>query len=477
MRPKSEPEKAAAFTLFVVDDDPIQRRLVSAVAERMGARVVEAGSVGEAWQRLGEPAAAGFAVLVLDLLLPDGHGLDLLRRLQAAGSGLPVVVQTARAGLDTVVEAMRAGACDFLVKPASPARIAAAIEAARVLPFAEASTALPARPRASGAMGEALHLAERAARSAIPVLLFGETGTGKEWLARRIVEAGPRAGRPFVAVNCGALPRELAESLLFGHERGAFTGATQRQPGRFMEADGGTLFLDEVGDLAPEVQVKLLRALQEGEIDPVGAAQPVRTDVRIIAATHRDLEREVAEGRFREDLFYRLHVFPIRVPPLKDRRGEIAGLAEVFAARFSAGAKRLTPAARRHLEAADWPGNIRQLENSVHRAVVLSEGERLDLAAFGAAGPGEEREDEDDVAALGRSPLPPSEANGPAPGYRFSPVAADGRPMTLAEVERETIAAAIALHDGRLSAAARHLGIGRTTLYRKLRDGRIDGPD
>lgn len=490
MRPESEPIEALGFAVLVIDDDPVQRRLVEACVARAGGRTECAGGLEAAFERLADPARPVFDALVLDLLMPDGFGLDLLPRLRAAGLRVPpTVVQTSRAGIDTVVEAMRAGACDFLVKPASPAKIAAAIAAAcragvadtaerasAGSPFAAApATETLAEPTPGRTMAETLRLAGKAARSAIPVLLQGETGTGKEWLARRIVEAGPRAGAPFVAVNCGALPRDLAESILFGHERGAFTGATQRSPGRFGEADGGTLFLDEVGELAPEVQVKLLRALQEGEIDPVGASRPVRTDLRVIAATHRDLARDVADGRFREDLYYRLAVFPIPLPPLRERRDEIAALAQGFAARF-AGTGLLAQDALRFLEMQDWPGNIRQLQNAVHRAAVLAEGGMPTAADFGCADPPgapaamrpATSTEPAAVVAAGGGAL--AEGNGPGAGYMISLADGEGGIATLAEVERRLIAAAIDRCEGRLSTAARHLGIGRSTLYRKMRE-------
>jgi DNA-binding NtrC family response regulator len=496
MRQESELIEASGFAILVIDDDPVQCRLVEASVARAGGRTERAGGLEAAFARLTDPALPAFDALVLDLMMPDGYGLDLLTRLRATGLQVPpTVVQTSRAGIDTVVEAMRAGACDFLVKPASPAKITAAIAAAcragqadggegasgRSTLAAEPGIETPTGHAPGRAMAETLRLADKAARSAIPVLLQGETGTGKEWLARRIVEAGPRAGAPFVAVNCGALPRDLAESILFGHERGAFTGATQRSLGRFGEADGGTLFLDEVGELAPEVQVKLLRALQEGEIDPVGASRPVRTDLRIIAATHRDLARDVADGRFREDLFYRLAVFPIALPPLRDRRDEIAALARAFALQF-AGVATLAEDALRFLESQDWPGNIRQLQNAVHRAAVLAEGEVLTAADFGLvpssvvepSADGDGMRAAEPVFTDPAGPFATGQEAEPEAGYRISLMGGNGEIITLAAAEKRLIAAAIDRYEGRLSAVARHLGIGRSTLYRKMRSYGLD---
>ena len=235
-------------------------------------------------------------------------------------------------------------------------------------------------------MQAVLRTAEKAAASSIPVLVSGESGVGKELIARAIHGSGERRAKPFVAVNCGAMPENLIESILFGHERGSFTGATERHVGKFIEASGGTLFLDEVGELPPAAQVKLLRAIQEGEVEPVGARKPVKVDVRIVSATNRDLIADVKAGRFREDLFYRLHVFPITVPPLRDRPADIPALARRFLALFAAEEGRrirlITPEALSVLCAYQWPGNIRQLENAVFRAVVLAEGDTLGLTEF-----------------------------------------------------------------------------------------------
>jgi DNA-binding NtrC family response regulator len=296
----------------------------------------------------------------------------------------------------------------------------------------------------------------------VPVLMLGETGTGKEWLARRIARGGARADKPFVAVNCGALPRDLAESLLFGFERGAFTGAERRSPGKFAQADGGTLFLDEVGDLPPETQVKLLRALQDGEIDPIGAPGPVRVDIRVIAATHRDLRAEVAAGRFREDLFYRLHVFAIPVPPLRERADEIAGLARRFAARHLPGAE-LAPGALRRLLAHRWPGNIRELENAIRRAAVMAEGHVLQAGDFDLPD-GWQGESALERPA-GAAPPPDEDRSGE-----------DAFP-TLAQVERAHILRALQQCGGQPTRAARLLRIGRTTLYRKLKEYGLSLPE
>ena len=279
--------------------------------------------------------------------MPDLDGLGVLARMREAGLTIPVIVQTAHGGIDNVVSAMRAGATDFVVKPVGAERLEVSLRNALATKALESEIQRIKRSRAgtltfkdivtrSPRMHAVLRQAEKAAGSAIPVLIEGRSGVGKELIARAIHGTGERRSKPFVAVNCGAIPDNLVESILFGHEKGAFTGATERHTGKFVEAHGGTLFLDEVGELPPAAQVKLLRAIQEGEVEPVGARKPVKVDVRLISATNRDLIADVKDGRFREDLFYRLHVFPISVPSLAERPEDIPELARHFLARFAA---------------------------------------------------------------------------------------------------------------------------------------------
>ena len=305
--------------ILIVDDDPVQRRLLEAMVQRFGYGTQTLDGGDAAARLLTGPEAAGIDGVVLDLVMPDLDGLGVLAKMREAGCTIPVIVQTAHGGIDNVVSAMRAGAADFIVKPASPERLQVSLrnalqtralsgELARVKRSREGTLTFTDVISRAPAMRPVLRAAEKAATSDIPALIEGESGTGKELIARAIHGSGARRAKPFVAVNCGAIPENLVESTLFGHERGAFTGATDKHTGKFIEADGGTLFLDEIGELPLAAQVKLLRALQEGEVEPVGARKPVKVNVRIISATNRDLISEVKAARFREDLFYRLNV-------------------------------------------------------------------------------------------------------------------------------------------------------------------------
>ena len=307
-------------TVLIVDDDPVQRRLAEAMVRRLGfeVKVAESGEDGLSVLRSGEP----IDVVLLDLVMPGGlDGLAVMAQMRQSGLDTPVIVQTSNGSIDAVVNAMRAGATDFVVKPAGAERLQVSIKNALKVDQLEEEVRRMRR-RASGSltfkdlssrspdMERVIRLAERSAKSNIPVLIEGESGVGKEVLARAIQGSGDRRGKAFVTVNCGAIPDNLVESTLFGHEKGAFTGATERHMGKFVEASGGTLFLDEIGELPLDAQVKLLRALQEGEVDPVGAKRSVRIDIRLISATNRSLLDLVKQGRFREDLYYRLNVFP-----------------------------------------------------------------------------------------------------------------------------------------------------------------------
>jgi DNA-binding NtrC family response regulator len=388
---------------------------------------------------------------------------------------------------------MRAGATDFVVKPASPERLEVSLRnvlAARALAGElqrlkrrhEGTLTIADVITRSAAMQPVLKAAEKAAASAISVLLEGESGVGKELIARAIHGSGTRRAKPFVAVNCGAMPETLVESILFGHEKGAFTGATERHAGKFVEADGGTLFLDEVGELPPPAQVKLLRALQEGAVEPVGGRKVVKLDVRIISATNRNLIADVKAGRFREDLFYRLHVFPLSVPPLRTRSEDVPDLARHFLTRFAAEeGKRVRGISREALSllaAANWPGNVRQLENAMFRAVVLAEGEEIGINEFPQIA-AQVSSDEASIPQLSEpSPaITASWPDGPAdvvpvriatPAHTLPITDSHGDVRPLEEIERDSIRFAISHYRGQMSEVARKLRIGRSTLYRKL---------
>jgi DNA-binding NtrC family response regulator len=479
--------------ILVVDDDPVQRRLIENMVRKFGYEAIVAEGGDQAARILTSDEAARIDCVILDLVMPDLDGMGLLARMRSENIAIPVIVQTAHGGIDNVISAMRAGASDFVVKPASPERLQVSLKNALTQSALAGELQRMKRSRTgtltfrdiitrSTAMGNVLRQAEKAAASNIPVLVEGESGVGKEMIARAIHGSGERRAKPFVAVNCGAIPDNLVESILFGHERGAFTGASDRHVGKFAEADGGTLFLDEVGELPLTAQVKLLRALQEGEIEPVGARKSMQVDVRIISATNRNLIADVKSGRFREDLFYRLHVFPISVPPLRARTEDIPDLVRHFLVRFCAeegkAVKVVSGDAMALLRHARWPGNVRQLENAIFRAVVLAEGEEIGPHEFPQLAAR-------DIAADATSPatLVPDDDGGTRidddqpllieTTPHFAPDrlallddASQMRPLD--ELEAEIIRFAIAHYRGQMSEVARRLRIGRSTLYRKL---------
>jgi DNA-binding NtrC family response regulator len=479
-----------AQTILVVDDDPVQRRLLETAIARSGMNVVTAPGGQPALDLIGGPRGEQISLMLLDLVMPDMGGLDVLAKLRPSNPDLPVIVLTAKGGIDSAVEAMRAGANDFLVKPASPERIAVSIrnqlkigslsgEVKTLKKKTDNRLSFEDLIAGSPEMKQVFRLGARAAQSDIPVLIEGESGAGKELIARAIQGTSARAGKPFVTVNCGAIPENLIESILFGHEKGSFTGASDKHLGKFQEADGGTLFLDEIGELRLDMQVKLLRALQEGEVDPVGSKRPVKVDVRIIAATNRDLGNMAKDGSFREDLYYRLNVFPILLPALRDRTGDIAPLASHFIARFAAEENKpvasLTREAGQLLERFSWPGNVRQLENTIFRAVVLCDGPMLDVCDFPqiAAAMGVEAVTRQNFApahggAMSAAPAPRTTA--PASPFALNVTDASGHMRKFEELESEIIRMAISRYDGHMSEVARRLGIGRSTLYRKLKE-------
>ncbi|MEL7154057.1 MAG: sigma-54 dependent transcriptional regulator, partial [Pseudomonadota bacterium] len=405
------------------------------------------------------------------------------------------LVMTSDGSVSRAVDAMRAGANDFLIKPVGPERLDVSIKNA--LAISDLSTEVRRLSRTeenrlsfeelvavASSTRDAISMARRAARSDIPILIEGDSGTGKEIFARAIHGSSERAGSPFVAVNCGALPAQLVESILFGHEKGAFTGATEQRIGRFQEASGGTLFLDEVGELPLDAQVKLLRAIQTGEVDPVGATQPVKVDIRLISATNRDLGEMIKMGGFREDLYYRLSVFPLKLPALRERREDLPGLARMFLKRFAAAeavpVEGFTQSAMEAIAHAEWPGNVRQLENTIHRAVVMADSPLIKPA------------DLHGIESQSTSMLVHSKGSRPGLNNGLSSsqteesdlyampdplLREDGHIRRLLEIEADAIAKALTIYRGRMSETARRLGIGRSTLYRKIDELQIDKRD
>jgi DNA-binding NtrC family response regulator len=374
--------------VLVVDDEPGVRESLRWVLQDE-CEVVAAGSVDEAIRTIGETSPD---LVLLDLVMPGRSGFDLLEELAGAPQRPHVIVLTGTTTVSTAVEAMKRGAADYVTKPFEVDALRIKVrqilghralerEVEELREKAERRDRLGPILGRSEPMQEVFRAIRRIARSPVTVLVQGESGTGKELAARAIHELGPRADKPFVPVNCAGIPEGLLESELFGHERGAFTDAVERRIGKFEAASGGTLFLDEIGELAAPLQAKLLRALQERRIERVGGREPIDVDVRVVAATNRDLEREVAEGRFRADLFYRIHVVPLVMPPLRERREDVRPLAEHFLERARAdagrGPARIAPAALAALERYPWPGNVRELGNAIEHAVAFAEGEEL----------------------------------------------------------------------------------------------------
>ena len=327
--------------ILIVEDDPAQRRILEELVKRFGFESIAADGGIKGLEVLNGPNGGSIELVILDLMMPGMDGLEFIEKMQGIRGDLPVIVQTAQGSIETVIKAMRAGADDFVVKPVSPERLKISIqnllkvnalteEVKRLNKKVGGSLSFSDLIASSPAMANVLRLGRRGAQSNIPILIEGESGVGKEMIARAIQGESERAGRPFVAVNCGAIPENLVESILFGHEKGSFTGATSRHSGKFQEADGGTLFLDEVAELPLDMQVKLLRAIQEGEIDPVGSRKSVKVNIRLISATNRNMIEMVKAGQFREDLYYRLNVYPMMVPPLARPQGRHSGPCRTF---------------------------------------------------------------------------------------------------------------------------------------------------
>jgi len=506
--------------VLLVDDDPSVRKMVSWIAEKEGYEPHEAGTAEEALEILGEINAD---LIVLDWHLPGMSGLTALDHFYTRAPAIPVIMLTAETNLESAVEAMKAGAGDYLTKPVDATRLRLALR--RAMLFSEERrrrrnlevaleqvarhSSFPEIRSCSPAMKPVFRLMERVLDRNLPVLIQGESGTGKELVAQAIHSRSRRRKGPFVVLNCAAIPESLVESELFGHEKGAFTGAAISRPGHIELADQGTLFLDEVGELPLSIQPKFLRCLQDGRVQRVGGSQMRSVNFRLISATNRDLTREVKDGRFREDLFYRLAVFPIRLPPLRERREDIVMLARHFLDASDRPKLLIEPSASDVLNLYPWPGNVRELQNLMARLAVLVEGDRLtreilmehfnfsrvwekmdegaseldsDAAdATSPESPGSAPNPPADAAAAEmpsgaiprRIPTPPAGAAPRTPGRPDSPsprrAPTPSRITTLAEVERRAIEDALVAFRGNVTEAAQALGIGRATLYRYIR--------
>jgi two-component system nitrogen regulation response regulator NtrX len=445
-------------SVLIVDDEPNIRRMLGSLLRAEGFKVREAGSGKGA---LAEVLAEEPDAVLMDLYMADETGLDALPRLKEAAPDLPVVMMSGKASLSDAVRATKLGAFHFIEKPLTPEAVLLTLRSALELRQArELNRALREElgedremVGRSPAMEAVRGVIARVAPTDARVLLTGESGTGKEVAASAIHRMSPRAGGPLVRVNCAAIPRDLVESELFGHERGAFTGATERRRGKFELASGGTLLLDEIGDLSPEAQAKVLRALEGGEIERVGGSETIPVDVRIVAATNKELRAEVANGRFREDLFFRLNVIPLHLPPLRERTGDVPLLVEHFLARYrvKTGLRppRITPAAMEALSRHSWPGNVRELANILERLAILHAG--ADVGAAELRG-----------VLVGSAPAP---ADGTA--YRDD----DERGLSdrLDDYERRLLEGALDAADGSVAEAARRLRTDRANLYRRMR--------
>jgi two-component system, NtrC family, response regulator AtoC len=464
-------------SILIADDEESIRHVLTVLLADRG---YEVRAVKDGEEALRELASREYDALVTDVRMPKMDGLSLVRAAQAAAPDTTIIVMSAYGSHDLAIEAMKAGAYDYLGKPFRPDEVLLVLRKAEERERLRAANRVLRREIESSrggvqliaegnAMREVLRLVGKVANTRATVLITGESGTGKERVARTLHELSPRAERPFVAINCGAIPAGLIESELFGHVKGAFTGAQTGKRGLFEEADGGTLLLDEVGDLPPQLQVSLLRVLQEGEIRRVGDTRPMKIDVRVLAATHRDLLSEVREGRFREDLYYRLNVVALQLPPLRERTDEIELLAEHFiarhAARLGVPEKRLSPAALERLLSWHWPGNVREMENALERALLLSEDDLIEPRAFPEA------------IAAGTLPSPsaaPAPANVPADGADGGA----GEDLSVKRAQRaleaDLIRRALARTAGNRTRAAEMLELSPRALLYKIREYGLD---
>jgi DNA-binding NtrC family response regulator len=459
--------------ILIVDDERPIRRILALLLQERRHRVFDVGTAEEALAALPE---AKPDLVLLDLKLPGMGGMEALKRLRAANARLDVIMMTAHGTISSAVEAMRRGAFDYITKPFDNDELVITVDRALEMRRLDSEVEtlrgdLEARYGFTEIVGisreiqEVFRMMSKVVAVDVTVLVTGDSGTGKELVARAIHRRGQRAQGPFVAINCSAIPQTLVESEFFGHEKGAFTDAKETRPGRFEQADGGTLFLDEVGDLTLEAQAKLLRALQERMVQRIGARAPRPVDVRVIAATNKDLEKEARAGRFRDDLFWRLNVIHIRLPPLHERRGDLPILIDHLIDRFNRelglAVEHIAMDARQALYEYRWPGNIRELENTICRAMILCEGNGLRLA---------------DLPARVRGELPEGEAETPRSDLaRLS--LADAVAGATERLEKMMILSRLAEHRGSRTTTAESLGISRKTLFNKMRQYGLSGDE
>ncbi|WP_420607794.1 sigma-54-dependent transcriptional regulator [Novosphingopyxis sp.] len=464
--------------LMLVDDEPAQCRLVSAIASRAGWRTVFARDSEMAIAMLGTQDGMMLDAILLDQWAPGSDSAELIVELKARRPALPILLLTSFGSTEGAVAAMRAGATDYLIKPVAPDRLMTALDqavdlashAGELQPLTEKlgqDLAFEEIVGAAPGFRTALAIAAKAARSKVPVFIEGESGVGKETLADAIHAASPRAKQPFVKVACGSIAENLLDSVLFGHEKNAFTGAFDRRIGLLQQADGGTIFLDEIDRMPSATQIRLVRLVTDNEIQPLGSPHSYRVDIRLITAADEPLEPMLASGSFREDLFYRINVVQLAIPPLRERTGDLSALARHFLARLAGqpGLRSLgiTDEALALLRAYDWPGNVRQLQDVLFRASVLCDGDALTAGEFPTIAAAVEEAGPGDGAAARH-----------ADGIGVTLYEPDGNLRPLEQIEADVIRLAIGHYRGRMTEVARRLGIGRSTLYRKLSDLGID---
>ena len=462
---------AAAARILIIEDTASIAQTFAAILEGAGHKVTLVETGADADTAIAD-AAQPFDVMLLDLQLPDYDGLEWLEARPTIIDSSAVIVITGDGSINRAINAMRLGAYDFLVKPVAPPRLLTTVrnacERQDLAQKAETAEKLAGRESFQGFIGRSAPMQsvyreiENVASSKATVFITGESGTGKEVAAEAIHKAGTRAGKRFVAINCGAIPENLLESELFGHMKGSFTGAIADRKGAAREADGGTLFLDEICEMELSLQVKLLRFLQTGMVQPVGSSRPEAVDVRVICATNRNPAREVAEGRFREDLFYRLNVIPLDLPPLRERPGDVGRIAQALLERFAREeGKSFDPLGDdllQHLDARRWPGNVRELQNTMRRVVVMNPGPKLTTSDFPT-----------ERAAAPVAPPTGSVAASAPPVHAHAmaaPASDFATPMTLADIEQRAVEAAIARAGGSIPKAARELDVSPSTIYR-----------